>query len=73
MFKKRNWTKWEHVMFVEDSRAGFTTYELFKRTDINSGLSEWKKVYVSKCVHSLTYLLTEWDKSKTLTPNTIEK
>ena len=28
MLKKRRWSKYKHVMFVEDFRAGAKTYEL---------------------------------------------
>ena len=49
----RSWTKWEHVMFVEDFRAGIKTYELLRRVDQKSGLTQWKRVYVKQCVHSL--------------------
>jgi len=60
MFKKRNWTKWEHVMFVEDFRSGIKTFELLRRVDQDSGITEWKRVYVKQCVHSLTHFLTKW-------------
>ena len=60
MFKKRNWTKWEHVMFVEDFRPGIKTYELLRRVDQDSGISEWKRVYVKQCVRSLTHFLNKW-------------
>ncbi len=56
MFKK--WTKWEHIMFVEDFMAGIKTYELLRRVDQKSGLTQWKRVYVKDCVHSLTGKLT---------------
>lgn len=53
MFKKRNWKKWEHITFVEDFRAGITTYELLKRTCLDTGDIEWKSVKVKSCVHNL--------------------
>jgi hypothetical protein len=56
MFKK--WTKWEHIMFVEDYRADIKTYELLRRVDQKSGLTQWKRVYVKDCVYSLTEKLT---------------
>lgn len=64
MLKKRNWTKWEHVMFVEDFRAGIKTFELLRRVDQNSGITEWKRVYVKQCVLSLTDFLTKWWEGK---------
>ena len=69
MFKKRNWTKWEHVMFVEDFRAGISTYEILMRTDTDTGLTEYRKVYVKDCVHSLCQLLTNWWNNKQQTKN----
>jgi len=59
MFKK-NWTKWEHVMFVEDFRSGIKTFELLRRVDQDTGITQWKRVYVKQCVHSLTHFLTKW-------------
>lgn len=44
-------------MFVEDFSAGIPTYELLIRTDANTGLNQWKRVYVGKCIHSLCSML----------------
>lgn len=60
MLKKRNWTKYEHVMFVEDFRPGRKTYELLRRVDKDSGITEWKRIYVKTCVHELSHFLTKW-------------
>lgn len=54
MFKKRNLSKWEHVTFVEDFRAGITTYQLLKRICLDTGDIEWKSVKVKSCVHGLS-------------------
>ena len=64
LFKKNNWSKWEHVMFIEDFRGGIPTFELLKRTDLDTGLIEYKKVKVSSCVHNLHSKLTETFKNK---------
>lgn len=64
LFKKNNWSKWEHVMFIEDFRSGIPTFELLKRTDLDTGLTEYKKVKVSSCVHNLHSKLTEQLKNK---------
>jgi GTP cyclohydrolase FolE2 len=59
LFKKRKWSKWEHVRFVEDWRAGTPVYELLKRTDELSGLTEYKNVFVSSCIHTLGAVLNQ--------------
>jgi hypothetical protein len=64
LFKKNNWSKYEHIMFVEDFRAGIPTFEILKRTDLDTGLTEYKKVKVSSCVHDLYLKLTEQFKNK---------
>ena len=62
LFKKRDWTKYEHVMFVEDFRGGIKTYELLFKTDLISGETKYKKVFVKSCVHNLQQSLTVWMK-----------
>jgi hypothetical protein len=57
MFKKRNWSKWRSIRFVEDFRGGIKVYELLRREDLDTGLVEWKRVYVKDCVHNLAELL----------------
>jgi len=57
MFKKRNWSKWEHVTFVEDFRVGITVYELLKRICLDTGDVEWKSVRVKSFVHNLVHKL----------------
>ena len=64
LFKKNNWSKWEHIMFIEDFRSGIPTFELLKRTDLDTGLTEYRKVKVSSCVHDLYLKLTEQFKKK---------
>lgn len=64
LFKKNNWSKYEHVMFIEDFRGGIPTFELLKRTDLDTGLTEYKQVKVSSCVHNLNLKLTEQFKNK---------
>lgn len=44
-------------MFAEDFRAGIKTYELLRREDANTGLVEWKRVFVKDCVHGLSNTL----------------
>ncbi len=63
MFRKCS--KWEHVAFVEDFRAGIKTYELLRRVDQKSGLTQWKRVYVKQCVHHLVTILNNLFKSNT--------
>jgi hypothetical protein len=60
MFKKRKWSKYKHVMFVQDFRSGIKTYELLVRTDELTGETNYKKIYVKSCVHNLSSLLTDW-------------
>ncbi len=57
LLKKRKWSKYEHVMFVEDFRSGIKTYEILKRTDEITGFTQYKRVFVKSCVHNLSYLL----------------
>jgi hypothetical protein len=64
LFKKNNWSKWEHIMFIEDFGAGIPTFELLKRTDLDTGLTEYTQVKVSSCVHNLHSKLTEQFKNK---------
>ena len=64
LFKKNNWSNWEHVMFIEDFRGGIPTFELLKRKDLDTGLTEYKQVQVSTCVHNLESKLTERYKNK---------
>lgn len=64
LFKKNNWSKWEHVIFIEDFTGGIPTFELLKRIDLDTGLPEYKQVKVSSCVHNLHLKLTEQFKKK---------
>ena len=64
MFKKRNWTKWEHVMFVQEMGSNINTFELLRRVDQNSGVTQYKSVYVKQYVHSLSHSLMNWWKDK---------
>ena len=66
MFKKRKWSKWEHINFVQDFRVGIKTVELLRREDELTGLVEWKRIYVKDCVHNLVILLSDlWTKRNT--------
>ena len=58
MFKKRKWSKWQHISFVQDFRSGIDTIELLRREDELTGLVEWKRIYVKNCVHNLFVMLT---------------
>ena len=53
IFKKRKWSQWKHIMFVEDFRAGIKTYEIMCREDFDTGLKEYKRIYIKDCVHNL--------------------
>ena len=64
MFKKRKWSKYEHVMFVEDFRGGIKTYEILRKVDDISGESKYKRIYIKSCVHSLKEMLTNWWKEE---------
>jgi len=64
LFKKDNWSKWEHIMFVEDFRSGIKTFELLKRTNLDTGLTEYRRVEVSSHVLHLHSALTEEFKKK---------
>lgn len=57
---KGPFTKWEHVMFVEDWRAGTKTYEIFRRNCLKTGIVQYRCVYVSQCVHGLVGKLSGW-------------
>ena len=64
MFKKKNMSKYEHVSFVQDFRSGISTYEILVRFDLDSGLPEYKRVFVGKCVHNLVIVMENWFKNK---------
>lgn len=51
-------------MFIEDFTGGIPTFDLLKRTDLDTGLTEYKQVKVSSCVHNLHSKLTEQFKNK---------
>ena len=53
IFTKRKWSQYKHITFVEDFRAGIKVYEILKREDFNTGLTQYKRVYVKDCVHGL--------------------
>lgn len=56
LFKIRNWSSWKHVEYVNDY-SNYTHYELLKRTDRNSGETQYKRVKVSAHVHQLSDVL----------------
>ena len=64
LFKKNNWSKWEHIMFIEYFGGGIPTFELLKRTNLDTGLTEYRQVRVSSSVHNLHSKLTEQFKNK---------
>jgi hypothetical protein len=57
-------------MFVEDWRAGTKTYEIFRRQCLKTGITQYRRVYVSQCVHGLVSKLSEWIKSISETAKT---
>jgi len=57
IFTKRKWSPYKHVAFVEDFRAGIRVYEILKRQDYNTDLTQYKLVYVKNCVHGLVHKL----------------
>ena len=61
---KHEWGKWEHVMYVEDFRAGIKNFEILRRECKLTGLTQYRRVYVKSCVHGLTAKLTAWWSSK---------
>lgn len=65
IFKKRNWSKWQHITFVEDFRAGIEVYELLKRECTDTGLTQWKRIYVKDCVYHLSEKLERLSPSQT--------
>lgn len=62
MFKKREWSKYEHVMFIEHFTGGIKTYELLRKVDAISGETKYKQIYVGSHVHRLSGMLTNWYK-----------
>lgn len=53
------YTKWEHVLYQEDFRAGAKVYEIMKRTNILTNENSYKKIYISECSHDLMPILNE--------------
>ena len=62
--EKHEWSRWEHVMFVEDFQSGIKNYEILRRECLLTGLTQYRRVYVKDCVHDLTAKLTAWWSSK---------
>ena len=58
--KKRRWSKYEHVMFVEDFRSGINNFEILRRKCEITGLTQYKRIYIKGCVHNLTSRLSQW-------------
>lgn len=54
---KNKWSKWEHITYVEHFTAGIKTYEILKRINVDSGLVQYKRVYIDDCVHGLAGML----------------
>ena len=53
IFKRKKWSKWEHVFFVEDYQAGNKTREILRRVCENTGDVQYKRRYVDRCSHDL--------------------
>lgn len=51
-------------MFVEDWGSGTPCVELFRRENIKTGLTQYKKVRVGNTVHGLARLMGLWKKDK---------
>lgn len=62
--KKRRWSKYEHVMFVEDFRSGINNFEILRRKCEVTGLTQYKRIYIKGCVHDLTNRLSQWKASQ---------
>ena len=58
--KKSRWSKYEHVMFVEDFRSGINNFEILRRKCEVTGLTQYKRIYIKSCVHNLTSRLSQW-------------
>ena len=58
--RKRRWSKYEHVMFVEDFRSGINNFEILRRKCEVTGLTQYKRIYIKGCVHNLTSRLSQW-------------
>lgn len=58
--KKRRWSKYEHVMFVQDFRGGINNFEILRRKCEVTGLTQYKRIYIKGCVHNLTSRLSQW-------------
>jgi hypothetical protein len=54
---KNKWSKWQHVIYVEHFTAGINTYEILKRTNLESGLVQYRRIYIGDCVHGLASML----------------
>ena len=61
--EKHEWSKWEHVMFVEDFSSQ-KNFEILRRECQLTGLTEYRRIYVKDCVHGLMSRLTHWWSSK---------
>ena len=59
LFKRRNWSNWEHILYVESFKAGIPTHQLLGRQCQDTGLTEYKNIYIDSCVHDLANRLTE--------------
>lgn len=60
LLKKRRWSKYEHVMFVQDFRSGINNFEILRRKCEVTGLTQYKRIYIKGCVHNLTDSLSKW-------------
>lgn len=64
IFPKRQWSKWQHVMFYERYTYGNPVYELLQSKCELTGLTRYKKVRITSIVHQLTGRLNVWLSNK---------
>lgn len=63
IFKKRKWSKWRHVTIATDFRDTKVFEILIRRCEI-SGMTQYKQVYISECVHGLEITLNQLVKQR---------
>lgn len=61
MFKKRDWSNWEHVMFTS---FAYDLIEVMERRDNISGLREYKRIRVWGGRNTDIVKANNWNKSK---------
>ena len=63
---KTKWSKWEHVMFVEDWRAGTPAYEILRSVNVKTNGTRYKRVKVGNDVYDLAAKMNIWYKENIL-------